>query len=421
MNNVRKILWVMSRPLSGSFGFQTNNFSGSWLDAAFASCSVYENLELHIVSVGNVPKMAVECRGRHVLYLLPGGGKKYDERDVTNIQSWLEFKKIINPDLIQIWGTECDFAKIALKTFPDVPSIIYIQGVMDAVARGYDAGLSFKTKLKILTPFDVIHKNWINASQNKYYQRANREREILNMATAAIVENDWCEDQIHKIAPQCICYRSNLPIKDVFWNTKWDFEQIEPYSIFTNAGSMPLKGHHYLFKALGIVKNSYPDFKLYIPGIPLKIEAIGRNFHTPGYSFLLAKLIKKYSLENNIHYVGLLSDFQMANYLSKVNLFVMPSCVENHSSSLIEALLVGTPCVTTFVGGTGNVVKDGVNAILYNSHDYASLGGSICRVFESKELAKRLSYGANEYRMKRKHNVGDDMKNIYDLLLQNKP
>ena len=273
--------------------------------------------------------------------------------------------------------------------------------------------LSFKTKLKILTPFDIIHRNWINASQNKSYKRALREKEILNMASAAIVENDWCEDQIRGIAPGCVCYRSNLPIKDSFWDKKWNFEKIEPYSIFTNAGSMPLKGHHILFEALGIVKKSFPTFKLYVPGIPLNLDSNGRNFRTSGYSYLLANLLKKYNLQNNVHYVGLLSDVQMADYLSKVHLYVMPSCVENHSSSLIEAQIVGTPCVSSFVGGTGTVVKDGINALIYNFHDPLSLAGNICRVFESRELALKLSSGANEYRLGRKNNIGDDMVRIY--------
>lgn len=413
---MKKILWVISRPLSGSFGCPSNNFSGSWLDAAFESCCNYDEIELHVVCVGTVSRISIEYRGRHFLYMLPGGGKEYDEKDSANILAWEELRKMSNPDIIQIWGTECDYAKLALKTFYDIPSIVYIQGVMDAVARGYDAELSFKTKLKILTPFDIIHRNWINASQNKYYKRAFREGEILNMASGAIVENDWCEDQIRGIAPGCICYRSNLPIKDSFWNKTWDFEKIEPYSIFTNAGSMPLKGHHMLFEALGIVKRSYPTFNLYVPGVPLNLKTYGKNFRTSGYSYLLANLIKKYNLQDNIHYVGLLSDVQMADYLSKVHLYVMPSCVENHSSSLIEAQIVGTPCVSSFVGGTGSVVKDGINGLIYNFHDSFSLAGSICRIFESKELALKLSSGAKDYRLRRKNNVGDDMINIYNTI-----
>lgn len=411
-----KILWIISRPLSGSFGTQSNSFSGSWLDAAFESCCNYDHIELHVVCVGRSPKILIEYRERHFLYMLPGGGKKYDEKDSTNILAWKELRKMSHPDIIQIWGTECDYAKLALETFYDIPSIVYIQGVMDAVARGYDAELSFKTKLKILTPFDIIHRNWIDASQRKYYKRALRERIILNMVSAAIVENDWCEDQIRGIAPGCVCYRSYLPIKDSFWNKKWNFVKIEPYSIFTNAGSMPLKGHHILFEALAIIKKSFPTFKLYIPGIPLNLKTNGRNFRTSGYSYLLANLIKKYNLQDNVHYVGILSDVQMADYLSRVHLYVMPSCVENHSSSLIEAQIVGTPCVSSFVGGTGSVAKDGVNALFYNFHDYMSLAGNIRRIFDSRELAQRLSLGANKHRLERKNNVGDDMINIYNAL-----
>jgi len=411
-----KVLWVVSRPLCGSFGSTNKNFSGSSLDAAFESCKNYDDLELHIVCVGAVSKILIEYRGRHVLYMLPGGGKRYDENDSINIHAWAELKQITNPNIIQICGTECDYAKLALKTFAGIPSIVYIHGVMDSVARGYDAELSLKTKLKILTPFDIIHRNWINAGQNRYYKRALREIEILNMVSAAIVESDWCEDQIRGIAPRCVCYRSNLPIKQVFGERTWRFEEIEPYTIFTNAGSMPLKGHHILFEALGVVKKSFPDVKLYVPGVPLNLKTNGRNFCTSGYSYLLASLIKKNNLQDNVCYVGLLSDVQMADFLSKVHLYVMPSCVENHSTSLIEAQFVGTPCVSSFVGGVSSIVKDGINALIYNYHDSFSLAGHIRRIFESEELARGLSIGAKEYSLSRKCNIGEDLINIYNAI-----
>ena len=148
------------------------------------------------------------------------------------------------------------------------------------------------------------------------------------------------------------------------------------------------------------------------------MKKAGRNFHTSGYSYLLSSLIKEYELQDNINYVGLLSDIQMAEYLSKVHVFVMPSCVENHSSSLIEAQIVGTPCITSFVGGTGSVVKDGVNALIYNFHDAASLAGHICRIFKSKNLALKLSSGANLYRQKRRNNMGEELLGIYQKLIE---
>lgn len=413
---MKKVLWIMSRPLSGSFGSSNNNFSGTWLDAAFDGCSNQPDVELHIATVGKVNKVTVENRGRHTLYLLPGGDKYYDENNSTNVNSWGELKKLCNPDILQIWGTECDYAKLALQTFSDIPSIIYIQGIMAAVARGYDAGLSLKTKLQIITPYDLIHRNWINKNQNKYYKRAEREKKVLNMATAAIVENDWCEDQIHSIAPNCICYRSHLPIKQSFWTRKWSINNIERHTVFTNAGSMPLKGHHILLEALRIIVAKYPKTKLYIPGTPLAYNNARRNLNTSGYSLLLSRQIVKYNLQNNIEYVGLLSDVEMTEYLSKVNVYVMPSCVENHSSSLIEAQIVGTPCVSSFVGGIGSFVKNGVNAMLYNFPDSASLAGNVCRIFESDDLAKSLSNESRKMMEKRPVDVGLELLDIYNTM-----
>lgn len=410
---MKRVLWVISRPLSGSFDTPKTSSSGSWLDAAYDGCCHNNDIELHIATVGKVDKIVIERRSPHVLYLLPGGGSVYNENSGSNLKSWKSLKEISNPDIVQIWGTECDFAKLVLTVFSDIPSLVYIQGVMDSVARGYDAGLSFKTQMSMLTPYDILHRSWIYKNKKRYAKRAIHEREILNMATAAIVENDWCEDQIKSIAPNCRCYRSNLPIKKSFWERKWLAENFKRHTIFTNAGGLPLKGHHILFEALKIIIEKYPDVKLYIPGVPLNWESAKKDFHTNGYSFFLSKMIKKYKLQNNIEYVGLLSDKEMAEYLSKVNVYVMPSYIENHSSSLIEAQIVGTPCVSSFVGGTASVVKDGVNALLYSYPDAASIAGHVCRIFESDALAQKLSLGANFYRQNRTNNVGAELMEIY--------
>ena len=103
----------------------------------------------------------------------------------------------------------------------------------------------------------------------------------------------------------------------------------------------------------------------------------------------------------------------MAEYLKKCHVYVMPSMIENHSSSLIEAMIVGTPCVTSMVGGTASLINNGENGFMYNSLEYMSLAGYIIKIFCDPALCEKISLNAFQIREKRNSDFGIEMSRIY--------
>lgn len=415
-----RVLWITSRPIAGTCGTSNSASSGSWLDAAYESCKTCGEITIDVASLGNVPDITRFNDGDSRLYLLPGGGDvNYDINSRKNILQWEKLRKEVAPDVVQIWGTEKSYYLLAQKTFHDVPSVVYIQGVITKIAEDYSAGLSEWIKLINTSIQDIYRGTWINRTQRRFRRMAQMEQQILRSSYGIIVENDWCEDQMNAISPGKKIFRSKLPIKQVFFDKDWNIKNVVHHSIFTNAGAAPIKGHHILFKALSIVKRDFPDVKVIIPGFSRMgnsfKDRIGRN----GYSRYLSKLIRRYHLEDNIKYAGVLNSEGMADMIAKCNVFVMPSCIENHSSSLIEAMIVGAPCVSSFVGGVGSVAIHNKNALLYNYPDAEALAGHICRVLRNPELAVSLSNNAKAIRADRSVNIGEDFISIYHTILEN--
>ena len=62
--------------------------------------------------------------------------------------------------------------------------------------------------------------------------------------------------------------------------------------------------------------------------------------------------------------------------------------------SVIEALSVGTPVIATRVGGTPEVVVDGVNGLLLEPGDPAALAAALRRFFGDDDLRRRLAAAA---------------------------
>lgn len=387
---------------------------GSWLYAAYDGIKDRTDIELHIVTVANIPARRSEKFENSYFYLLPGGGRPdYDISSPSNIKEWEHLYREISPDIMLVWGTESRHAYLAMKIMKDIPRLIYVQGVINSIVNHYYDGVPMMYRYNSLR--DIVNIFYKKSQLNIYKRQTPLEREMFKMAQGVIAENDWCESICKNFNFSLSVYRDKLPIRDVFLQSSWSIEKGEEYSIFTNAGGYPIKGHHILFKALALVKKVYPQFKCYIPGDPISdLDCVKRR---TGYVKYLKNLIKEGELENNIIYVGPLSSEDMAKRLETSSLFVMPSLVENHSSSLIEAMVVGLPCISSFVGGVSNVVNNKFNGLLYNSLDYESLAGCIIKIFNDKSLASSLSNRAIEIKKERMIDFGGDMVLIYKSLM----
>ena len=85
-------------------------------------------------------------------------------------------------------------------------------------------------------------------------------------------------------------------------------------------------------------------------------------------------------LEKHIVLPGRLTHEQMFEEMKKSNVFVLPSCIENHSSTLREAMTVGSPCIASDVGSAVEFVKHGENGFLCKARDIDGLANVINQI-----------------------------------------
>lgn len=414
-----KILWVTNllfehhRTMMGQDASQVTG--GGWLNAAYTASVGEKDIQLHIVTVANIAQRKTGEKDGNVFYILPGGGSRnYDIDSALNKKEWERLREEVQPDAVVVWGTETRHAYLAVKTMQGLPIALYMQGVMSSIAGHFYEGVPHK--YQCCTIRDYLNKLDKSSELHHYQRQTALEAEMFRMATAAIVENDWCEDMCRVVNPRLKIYRNKLPIREIFYKGERSSDKMLPHTIFTNAGGYPIKGHHILFKALVKVRQQYPDFKCHVPGPKLSLfDGVKR---TTGFSLYVKKLIQENGLHQNIIYTGPLTSEQMVEHLETCNVYVMPSIVENHSSSLIEAMIVGAPCVTSLVGGVAGLVRHNDNALLYNSLDADSLAGCIIRLFENPDLSAVLGKNARMIREARSGSFGDEMLNIYSDLIK---
>lgn len=134
-----------------------------------------------------------------------------------------------------------------------------------------------------------------------------------------------------------------------------------------------------LIEAFAQVREIYPEYKLFIYG-----EGNLRNN--------LENCIKKLRLEEAVFLPGIVNNVH--EVISDADMFVLPSNFEGLSNALLEALMMGLPCISTDCAGSNEVIIDGENGLLVPIGDKDRLKDSILRLIMEPELSKKLRINA---------------------------
>lgn len=390
-----KILWVVNK-LTGKLHLQEAGkkaMGGLWLEAMIASAKEDGDIEIIIVNVMDIPEIRVLNDGNIRYYSIPGrANENYNYKSSEARKYWSEIIGKEQPDVIELWGTEMPIGLAALDEAGDIPAVVYVQGILESIGRYYLAGMTRSEIRKACTLRDILTGKTIYKIQANYLERSLYEAAIINKAKNIIIENKWAESYYKKVCSSVQIHWCPLCISQEFEKERWTIKKMIPYTVMCSAASYPIKGLHLLLKALVIVKAKYPEVKLSIPGTVLrKLTSFKARFKQNGYEKFIRNQIEELGLKESIEYIGRLTAAEMAKKMSESNCFVMCSSIENHSSTLKEAMTVGVPCVASYVGGVPEYAINEENSLLYRFEDYEVLAQNIIRLFESDDLCERLS------------------------------
>lgn len=114
----------------------------------------------------------------------------------------------------------------------------------------------------------------------------------------------------------------------------------------------------------------------------------------------IEEFIRKNKLEKFIKLMGNKDDIKSEIYKSSV--FVLPSLYEGMPNSLMEAMALGLPCISTDCpcGGPKFLIKDGYNGLLVKINDQKELLDAICKYIDDEQFAMKCGCNANKYMKK---------------------
>lgn len=330
-----------------------------------------------------------------------------------------KFKEILikeKPDIIHIMGSEfphsysifeaCKALKIEEKC------VLSMQGLIERIAQSYDLGIEEKNKKKRLL-WDLLVKDSILLNKKDFENRGNYERKLLKEIKSVIGRTEWDYLCVKQVNPKVQYFKCNEILRGVFYQNRWTYDKCEKHSIIISQATYPVKGFHILLKAAGLLLKKYEDLKIFVPSQTIYPKAMQRcRFLNSDYANYIVQLIKGYRLEGHIEFLGSLDAESMCKAYLKSNVFVCASTIENSSNSLGEAMLLGMPIVSSYVGGLGSMMTHGKEGFFFPLQEEYMLAAYIEILFEDINLAVKLG----EQSHKRAVKTHDADKNTKDIM-----
>ncbi|MBQ9375583.1 MAG: glycosyltransferase family 4 protein [Ruminococcus sp.] len=418
-----RILWIVNLvPLEVAKKVNISSVVlGGWVESMAAQLNKNDDITLAIAcKTEKANEFNVEVNGVNYYSVGYDSSTKLDELESMCKYIVDDFK----PDIIQIEGTEFLHAKAMLNVGNslNIPTLVSMQGILNGQYQ-YQCGQLQIDDMMFSRSIKNIFAAWIlHLRKTRWFKpRLKAEYDIISTAKYVMGRTTWDRAHVYRINPDAKYYSCNRILRAPFYNKHWDINNIERHSLYVGNGYFALKGVHYVIQALPELIREYPDIKLYVAGNKPFFDGDKRPFYKKGYGLYLEKLVDDLGVREHVIFTGPLSADEVADKLSKVHAYVLCSAIENSPNTLGEAMLIGTPSVSAYVGGASDMATDGFETLFYRNDDPALLAWNIKKIFDDDEFALEMSRKAHK-RAEITHSEkinSDKLHNIYfDILIK---
>jgi glycosyltransferase involved in cell wall biosynthesis len=157
----------------------------------------------------------------------------------------------------------------------------------------------------------------------------------------------------------------------------------EPFEILCVGRLTPAKGQHILIDAL----ERLTQFdRLKQKGRQVRLRLVGSG---PDEASLREHAARSTARES-IVFEGAINQDRIREYYAAADAFCLPSFAEGLPVVLMEAMAMEIPCVTTYIAGIPELIRDGEDGLLVPPSDVDALVTALARVMDDAELRQRM-------------------------------
>jgi len=411
------VLWLCNIPtpdIASSIGQNKQN-GGGWIVSLYHLITKQEGINLYyLFPNGTAKDVKGKAKANYFGFKLKKGKPtKYNKKLEKTFKDYLTD---INPDIIHVFGTEfahhLALTNAAKELGLEDKIIVSIQGLCSFASKHYTQGLLRKT-INSWTFRDFVRFDNIKNQQKAFKKRGAFEIKTLLNTHHIAGRTTWDKACTAQINLSSSYHHLGETLRENFYKNSWNIKTCKRHAIFISTAEYPIKGAHYMLRAMPQILEKFPDAHLYISGEKLDgLFSFKDKLRLSSYPKYILSLIKSLNLKNHVTFLGSLDEKRMANAFLNAHVFVSPSVIENSPNSVGEAMLMGVPVVASDVGGVSDMVTHKKDGFIYNSNAAYMLSFFVCEIFGDDNLAVACSNNAKKHAAK----THDKESNFNDVL-----
>lgn len=153
-----------------------------------------------------------------------------------------------------------------------------------------------------------------------------------------------------------------------------------PLELLSVARLNPMKGHVFAFRALAALKAE---------GLRFSYRVIGGGDHRAALEAEVAAL----GLTSEVRFLGSLGEREVAREMASADVLLLTSFGLGEAAPVcvMEAMAAGVPPIVSIIGGTPEMIDDGVDGLLVPQEDVPAISAAIRRLADDLELWSQMS------------------------------
>ncbi len=155
-------------------------------------------------------------------------------------------------------------------------------------------------------------------------------------------------------------------------------------TIFTHGRIVAVKDLKTLILAGKILREKGIQFKIIIAGIGSDLMDLTQVKH-------------QMKLDDEVEFAGLLNEDEIINHLQQSDVYVNCSLIEGMSTSLLQAMSCGLPCIVSDIPANRALVSPGFNGSIFEVGNAEALADKIHQILIDPQLVNLLSKNARKY------------------------
>ena len=160
-------------------------------------------------------------------------------------------------------------------------------------------------------------------------------------------------------------------------------EDLRVHNILFAGSIIPRKGYMDLIRAFSIIAPKYRNWKIVFAGN----GEIGKA----------QQIVKDLNIEQQIEFLGWVTGKQKELTFQKASIYCLASDGEGFPMGVLDAWAYGIPCIVTPVGGIPDIIKDGVNGLVFPVGDINNLSKKLEILILNESMRKQIVVESDKY------------------------